>query len=85
MTVIRAVTEPDTKTPTGATISSTPTAGTVAVLTAFFAGVPLAIATGKFVTFNQARQHAIEEAYRNGKPIPYNISRRLKGSFLPRH
>ena len=57
-------------------------AGSLAILVGGFVAAPVAIGVTNLVTYNEARESEIENAYRSGKPLPKKIRQRIKKKDL---
>jgi hypothetical protein len=56
--------------------------GSLAILIGGFVAAPVAIGVTNLVTYNEARESEIENAYRSGKPLPKKIRQRIKKKDL---
>ncbi|TVT38511.1 hypothetical protein FNT36_20215 [Hymenobacter setariae] len=56
--------------------------GSLAILVGGFVAAPVAIGVTNLVTYNEARESEIENAYRSGKPLPKRIRQRIKKKDL---
>ncbi|GAA4495477.1 hypothetical protein GCM10023172_07250 [Hymenobacter ginsengisoli] len=56
--------------------------GSLAILLGGFVAAPVAIGVTNLVTYNEARESEIENAYRSGKPLPKKIRQRIKKKDL---
>lgn len=57
-------------------------AGNLAILVGAFVAAPVAIGVTNLVTYNEAHESEIENAYRSGKPLPKRIRQRIKKKDL---
>jgi hypothetical protein len=57
-------------------------AGNLAILVGAFVAAPVAIGVTNLVTYNEAHESEIENAYRAGKPLPKKIRQRIKKKDL---
>jgi hypothetical protein len=57
-------------------------AGSLAILLGGFVAAPVAIGVTNLVTYNEARESEVENAYRSGKPLPKKIRQRIKKKDL---
>jgi len=57
-------------------------AGNLAILVGAFVAAPVAIGVTNLVTYNEAHESEIENAYRSGKPLPKKIRQRIKKKDL---
>lgn len=74
---LRAATAKPTS-PSSYVTTSGPDPAGLAVVFAVFSGLPATIGLGKLVRFSEAKQSALDDAYRAGKPLPRRVVRRLR-------
>jgi hypothetical protein len=82
LAVVRAAANPTTTTVNGVRTSTETNGSAIATVAGLFVGFPALVGIKKLVSFSEANQTVVEEAYRSGRPLPRKISRRLSKQYF---
>ena len=78
LALARVLANPSTTTINGVQTSSEVDGSAAAVVGGLFVGLPAIIGIAKLTSFTEAKEEAVDQAYRSGQPLPRSVARKLK-------